>query len=73
VLNQKKNRLNRRAMLAGWMAAPCALLWLSGCNQETVEVKGGTVDLKLPEKASDRSKAAAKAEEEIFKKTKKIR
>ena len=43
MLNQKRNRLNRRAMLAGWMAAPCALLWLTGCNQETVEVKGGTL------------------------------
>jgi hypothetical protein len=70
---QGKNRLNRRVLLAGWLGVPGVLSCMSGCNQEVVEVKGGTVKDGLPDNASDRSKKAAKAEEEILKKTKKIR
>jgi hypothetical protein len=69
VSRQEKNQLSRRVVLNGWILAPGVLTWFSGCSTETVEVKGGT---SAPPTTA-RAKQAEKAEEEIFKKTKKLR
>ena len=56
-------------MLSGWiLGTRGALTWFSG-GHETVEVKGGT---SAPPTTA-RAKQAEKAEEEIFKRTKKLK
>jgi hypothetical protein len=73
VPEQKKKRIVRRVVLGGWIALPLVLPWLSGCGEETVELKGGSVEPATSGKVSAKVKAAEKAEEDIFKKTKKLR
>ena len=70
---QETRRVSRRVVLGGWIALPVVVPWLSGCGSETVEVKGGTTSSVDPAKVSARAKEAAKAEAEIFKKTRKLR
>ena len=69
VSRQERNQLSRRAVLGGWILAPACLALSSGCGSETVEVKGGTT----APPTTARAKQAEKAEEEIFKRTKKLR
>jgi hypothetical protein len=69
VSKQQKNQLICRVVLGGWILAPGVLAWCSGCGTETVEVKGGTA----VSPTTARAKQADKAEEEIFKRTKKLR
>jgi hypothetical protein len=73
VSRPEKSRIPRRALLVGWITLPSLLLWLPGCDSQTVQLKGGSSAPDLTGKESPRMKTAEKAEEEIFQKTKKLR